>query len=77
MTGQLYLVEETGVPGDNHRLTPSCWQLSHMPQFLSMLKNLTTKHNKPFRNDNNDDNDNKYFKMVMMMMMIMIKLSFV
>ena len=25
------LVEETGVPGEDHRLTPSHWQLSHMP----------------------------------------------
>ena len=23
------LLEETGVPGENHRLTPSHWQLSH------------------------------------------------
>ena len=31
MTSQLYVVEETGVPGENNRLTPSHWQLSHMP----------------------------------------------
>ena len=24
-------MEETGVPGENHRLTPSHWQLSHIP----------------------------------------------
>ena len=32
MTSQLQVVEETRVPGENHRLTPSHWQLSHMPR---------------------------------------------
>ena len=30
VTSRLQLVEETGVPGENHGLTPSHWQLSHM-----------------------------------------------
>ena len=25
-------MEETGEPGENHRLTPNYWQLSHMPK---------------------------------------------
>ena len=32
MTSQLCVVEETGVPGENHRLTLSHWQLSHKPR---------------------------------------------
>ena len=32
MISQLKVVEETGVPGENHRLTPRHWQLSHMPR---------------------------------------------
>ena len=32
MTSQLYVSEETGVPAEKHRLTPSHWQLSHMPR---------------------------------------------
>ena len=31
VTSQLKVVEEIGVPGENHRLTPSHWQLSHVP----------------------------------------------
>ena len=30
MTSQLLVLEETGVPGENHRLPPSHWQLSHV-----------------------------------------------
>ena len=32
MASQLQLVEETGVPGENHRLTTSHWHLFHMPR---------------------------------------------
>ena len=32
MTSPLLLVEETTVPGENHRLTPNHWLLSHFPQ---------------------------------------------
>ena len=32
MTSQLEVVEATGVFGENHRLTPSHWQLSHIPR---------------------------------------------
>ena len=32
MTSQLLVVEETRVPGENNRQTPSHWQLSHIPQ---------------------------------------------
>ena len=31
MTSLLQVVEETGIPGKNQHLTPSHWQLSHMP----------------------------------------------
>ena len=31
------MVEETGVPGEIHRLTPSHWQLSHMPALVPNL----------------------------------------
>ena len=32
MTSQLYVVEETEVPGEKHLLIPSHWQLSHLSQ---------------------------------------------
>ena len=32
VTYQLQVVEETVVSGENHRLNPSLWQLSHMPR---------------------------------------------
>ena len=32
MTIQLYVVEKTGGPSENHRLTPSDWQLSQTSQ---------------------------------------------
>ena len=28
----MLVVEETGVPAENHRLTPSHWQISKMPR---------------------------------------------
>ena len=31
VTSQELLMEETAVPSQNHRLTPSHWQFSHMP----------------------------------------------
>ena len=31
VTSQFYAVEETGLPGKDHRLTPSHWQPSHNP----------------------------------------------
>ena len=35
MISQLYVVEETGVPGKCHRLIQSHWHLSQMPQLGS------------------------------------------
>ena len=33
VTSQLWVVEETGVPSENHRLTSSHWQLPHIMGF--------------------------------------------
>ena len=45
----ILLVEETGVPDENHRLTPSHWQLSHAPvgiqkQFLMEVCVIGSKY---------------------------------
>ena len=42
MNSQLYVVEETAVPSENHRLTPSHWQLSHMVALISIVNGNET-----------------------------------
>ena len=36
MTSKLYVVEETGISGKNHRLTPSHWHLSQTPCLVNI-----------------------------------------